>query len=102
MRSCKDSPPDKRPFVKRSIDESAYCVEFLYLRVCHQGHSAVSLDEILVRRVLFAPETRRGLVLDKKLSGQMFCSVAVVSSLFKARNSTQNISRCWLNFVSRV
>ena len=57
-RVCKDGPPDKRPFVKRSIDESAYCVEFLYLRVCRQRHSVVSLDEILVRRVLFAPEIK--------------------------------------------
>ena len=57
-RVCKDGPPDKRPFVKKSIDESAYWVEFPYLRVCHQRHSVVSLDEILVHWVLFTPETR--------------------------------------------
>ena len=55
---CKAGPLDKRPFVKRSIDESAHCVEFLYLRVCHQRQSVVLLDEILVRRVLFTLETR--------------------------------------------
>ena len=50
--SCMDGPPEKIPFVKRSIDY----VEFLYLRVCHQGHSVVPLDEILVRSELFAPK----------------------------------------------
>ena len=34
-RFCKAVPPEKRPFVKRSIDESGYCVEFVYLGVCH-------------------------------------------------------------------
>ena len=57
-RFCKAGPLDKRPFVKRSIDEPGYCVEFLYLRVCHRRQSVVFLDEILVRRVLFKPETQ--------------------------------------------
>ena len=55
-RDYKDGLPEKRPLVKRSIDESAHCVEFLYLRVCHQGHSVIPVDEILVRRELFVPK----------------------------------------------
>ena len=57
-RFCKASPLDKRPFVRRSIEESGYCVVFFYLGVCHKRQSIVFLDEILVRRVLFTPKTR--------------------------------------------
>ena len=46
-RVCKGGLPEERPFVKGSIDEPACYVEFLYLRVCHQGYSVVPLDEIL-------------------------------------------------------
>ena len=44
-RFCKAGPLDKGPFVKRSIDESGYCVEFLYLRVCYQRQTEVFLDD---------------------------------------------------------